>query len=109
MGGAPPRLNCAARVGSIVCVTRGVEVGGGSMIGSNRWPVSRVTKGAYTQATLPGTPGYTIWIHSPPGDLPNAEAAAKKIISLPMFPEITDEQIDFVCESLNNLLNYAEK
>jgi len=34
------------------------------------------------------------------GDFPNAEEVAKKIISLPMFPEITDQQIDIVCERL---------
>jgi dTDP-4-amino-4,6-dideoxygalactose transaminase len=39
-----------------------------------------------------------------PGDFPNAEAIAHLIISLPIFPEITNEQIDFVCESLNQLL-----
>ena len=36
VGGAPPILNWAASVGSIVAVTRGVGVGGGSMIGSKR-------------------------------------------------------------------------
>ncbi len=39
-----------------------------------------------------------------PGDFPNAEAIAGRIISLPIFPEITDEQIDFVCENLYKLL-----
>ena len=38
------------------------------------------------------------------GDFPHAESVAKRIISLPIFPEITDEQIDFVCECLNGLL-----
>jgi dTDP-4-amino-4,6-dideoxygalactose transaminase len=37
------------------------------------------------------------------GDFPQAESIAKKIISLPIFPEITDEQIDSVCEVINNL------
>jgi len=34
------------------------------------------------------------------GDFPVAEAAAQRILSLPMFPEITDQQIDRVCEEL---------
>ena len=34
------------------------------------------------------------------GDFPIAERVADKILSLPMFPEITDEQIDIVCERL---------
>ena len=38
------------------------------------------------------------------GDFSHAESIAKKIISLPLFPEITDEQVDFVCECLTDLL-----
>ena len=37
------------------------------------------------------------------GDFPHAESLTKKIISLPLFPEITDDQIDSVCEVLNRL------
>jgi dTDP-4-amino-4,6-dideoxygalactose transaminase len=33
-------------------------------------------------------------------DFPVAEAAAQRILSLPMFPEITDSQVDRVCEEL---------
>jgi dTDP-4-amino-4,6-dideoxygalactose transaminase len=39
------------------------------------------------------------------GDFPIAEAAAQRILSLPMFPEITDQQIDLVCEELVKTLN----
>lgn len=39
------------------------------------------------------------------GDFPNAEMISKRIISLPMFPEITNEQIDFVCDRLLHLLD----
>lgn len=39
------------------------------------------------------------------GDFPIAEAAAQRILSLPMFPEITDTQIDQVCEELVKTLN----
>jgi dTDP-4-amino-4,6-dideoxygalactose transaminase len=34
------------------------------------------------------------------GDFPVAEAAARKIVSLPMFPELTKEQIVHVCDSI---------
>lgn len=34
------------------------------------------------------------------GDFPVAEAAARKIISLPIFPEMTDEQVDYVADHL---------
>jgi dTDP-4-amino-4,6-dideoxygalactose transaminase len=38
------------------------------------------------------------------GDFPHAEALARKMISLPLYPEITDEQIDVVCDCLSSLL-----
>ncbi len=37
-----------------------------------------------------------------PGDLPATERMAKRILSLPMFPELTDEQIDTVIASIAN-------
>jgi dTDP-4-amino-4,6-dideoxygalactose transaminase len=36
------------------------------------------------------------------GDFPVAEACCKEIVSIPMFPEITEEQINYVCRSINN-------
>lgn len=39
------------------------------------------------------------------GAFPNAEAAARSILSLPMYPEMTREQCDFVCERLRAALN----
>jgi len=39
------------------------------------------------------------------GDFPEAESSSQKIISLPIFPEITHDQIDFVCDSLINILD----
>ena len=53
VGGTSTR-NSAARVGSIVAVTNGVEVGGGSSTGKN--PLTS-TRSPHTQATPPGTPG----------------------------------------------------
>jgi len=38
------------------------------------------------------------------GAFPNAEAAAKSILSLPMFPEMTRAQCDYVCEHLRAAL-----
>jgi dTDP-4-amino-4,6-dideoxygalactose transaminase len=37
-----------------------------------------------------------------PGDLPVTERMAKRILSLPMFPELTDEQIDTVIASIRS-------
>ena len=39
--------------------------------------------------------------------LPVAEQAAGEILSLPMFPHMTDCQVDFVCESLTEALRAA--
>jgi dTDP-4-amino-4,6-dideoxygalactose transaminase len=38
------------------------------------------------------------------GDFPETEAAAASILSLPMFPHITEEQVDYVCRSLKEIL-----
>ena len=35
-----------------------------------------------------------------PGDLPASEAVAESILSLPMFPHLTEEQVDYVCRAL---------
>lgn len=48
-------MNCAAKVGLMVCVNKGVGVGGGSMIGSS--PGEICTTGAYIQPILFGPPG----------------------------------------------------
>jgi len=42
------------------------------------------------------------------GDFPHTEDLAKKIISLPVYPEITGEQIDLVCQALIDLLREAK-
>lgn len=36
------------------------------------------------------------------GDFPVAEKVSKDIIALPIYPEITEEEVDFVCETINN-------
>lgn len=39
------------------------------------------------------------------GDFPVTERAAKEILSLPMFAELTGEQIDFVCDTIGDYLD----
>lgn len=39
------------------------------------------------------------------GDFPTSEQSANKIISLPIFPEITDQQIEFVTEKIKEFFN----
>jgi len=38
------------------------------------------------------------------GDFPVAEKLADEILSLPMFPELTEEQIDYVCKKIKDFL-----
>ena len=38
------------------------------------------------------------------GDFPETERAAESIISLPMYPEMTTEQMDFVAQSLRDVI-----
>jgi hypothetical protein len=38
------------------------------------------------------------------GDFPVTESLAEEILSLPMFPELRDDQIDYVCEQIPVLL-----
>ena len=54
--GTTVTMNCAASVGSIVAVTNGVGVGGGSIIGKFA-PGERSTRGAKTQAVPLVIPG----------------------------------------------------
>jgi dTDP-4-amino-4,6-dideoxygalactose transaminase len=35
------------------------------------------------------------------GDMPNAEYLAEHCVSLPMYPELTDDQISYVIEIIN--------
>ncbi len=34
------------------------------------------------------------------GDLPNTEACAQGVLSLPMFPELTSKEVEYVCEKI---------
>ncbi len=38
------------------------------------------------------------------GDFPVTERLAKRILSLPMFPELTEEEIRYVCDSVKSFL-----
>jgi dTDP-4-amino-4,6-dideoxygalactose transaminase len=44
------------------------------------------------------------WMGLREGSFPEAERAAREVVSLPMFPELTDAQVDQVCEALAAVL-----
>ena len=50
---------------------------------------------------LPNMPAYKYLNHKP-SDFPVASAYQEKILSLPIFPEMTDEQISYVVDSIRN-------
>jgi len=39
-----------------------------------------------------------------PGDFPVSTLCSKEILSLPMFPEITENQIQYVCNQVRNVI-----
>ena len=42
------------------------------------------------------------------GDFPVAEKAAKRILSLPMFPELTEAQIRYVCDKIKEYIHHRD-
>jgi dTDP-4-amino-4,6-dideoxygalactose transaminase len=42
------------------------------------------------------------------GDFPTAEKAALRILSLPMFPELSRNQVRYVCDNIRNFPGYKE-
>jgi dTDP-4-amino-4,6-dideoxygalactose transaminase len=47
--------------------------------------------------------GYSI------GDFPETERLANQMLSLPMFPELTEQQINLVCDTVASFLADARK
>jgi dTDP-4-amino-4,6-dideoxygalactose transaminase len=42
------------------------------------------------------------YLNYKPGSLPNTEKATQRIVSLPMYPELTNDEIDYVIESIRS-------
>jgi len=41
------------------------------------------------------------------GDFPVAESISKRILPLPMYPELTDEQVDYVIETIKDFFKIS--
>ena len=42
------------------------------------------------------------------GNFPHAEKACREVLALPLFPELTDDDVDYVCESLQAALLHSK-
>jgi dTDP-4-amino-4,6-dideoxygalactose transaminase len=62
-----------------------------------------VSTGVYYPMPLHLQPAFAAWGHQP-GAFPASEEASAQVLSLPMFPELTEAQITRVVESLTKVL-----
>jgi dTDP-4-amino-4,6-dideoxygalactose transaminase len=49
------------------------------------------------------------WMHIKQGAYPVTEKCAKRILSLPMYPELTEEQIVYICTVIKNFMQQRTK
>ena len=62
-----------------------------------------IDTGIHYPTALPFMPAYS-YLHHRPSDFPMAYLVQNEILSLPMFPELTDEQINYVVGSIIEFL-----
>ena len=63
-----------------------------------------IETGIHYPIALPSLGAYRYLGHSP-ADFPAATACSREILSLPMFPELGDEQIQYVCHHLRSAVS----
>ncbi len=87
--------------------------GGGRAVGAalrDRVRVALLERGIETGIHYPIPlhlqPAYA-WMGLREGAFPEAERAAREVLSLPLYPEMTDDQVDRVCEALRSVLARA--
>lgn len=59
--------------------------------------------GVHYPRALPNLTAYSYLNHSP-SDFPVATEVTSKILSLPLYPELSDKQIDYIAQSLKSIL-----
>jgi dTDP-4-amino-4,6-dideoxygalactose transaminase len=62
-----------------------------------------IETGIHYPVALPNLMAYR-YLGCRPEDFPVATAYSKEILSLPMFPEITENQIQYVCNQVKNVV-----
>ena len=60
---------------------------------------NNIHTGIHYPAALHNLPAYNYLNHSP-SDFPIANQLQDKVLSLPIYPELSSEQIDFVCDKI---------
>ncbi|MEU6746529.1 DegT/DnrJ/EryC1/StrS family aminotransferase [Spirillospora sp. NPDC046719] len=58
-----------------------------------------VTAHVYYPRTLPAQPAFAPYAR-PGGSWPNAESAARRTISLPLYPNLTDAQVEYIADTV---------
>ena len=66
-----------------------------------------ISTGIHYPIALPYLNAYKYLGHSPE-DFPEALKASQEIVSLPMFPELSEEQIGYVCDQIRQFLGVSE-
>jgi dTDP-4-amino-4,6-dideoxygalactose transaminase len=59
-------------------------------------------------AALPNLPAYK-YLNLSRSDFPVASAHENKVLSLPMFPELTEDQIIYVCKTIENFFSHQAR
>ena len=62
------------------------------------WPSGAIATGVHYPTPVPLQPAYAHLGHKP-GDFPVAEDVMRRCLSLPMFAEMTDEQLEYIADA----------
>ncbi len=84
---------------------------GDGKICSNRDGFIRLmeNRGVACKVHYPAIYSLTAWKHLERGDSPNAEKAAAEVVSLPLFSDLRDEEVEYVCKSAKETLAELEE
>lgn len=64
-----------------------------------------IASSVHYPSTLDEQPALEGMVSVPEGDLPVAKAAAREVLCLPMYPELTNEEVEKVCEGIRSFFS----